>query len=141
MCTFAIEITQLAMKSNAAHIYYTLFFILALTMFSSCSTWHEAKAVIVEADSLDRSEHILYSDTTALRQAIRTLDNPFGRLFYSDQLGKAYYYLGRNFSNEGAIAEAAAQYVEADRLTLFTVDALIPVWHISPNRTRAIVSP
>ena len=118
MCTFAIEITQLAMKSNAAHIYYTLFFILTLTMFSSCSAWHEAKAVIVEADSLDQSEHILYSDTTALRQAIRTLDNPFGRLFYSDQLGRAYYYLGRNLSNEGAIAEAAAQYIEADRLQI-----------------------
>ena len=118
MCTFAIEITQLAMKSNAAHIYYTLFFILALAIFSSCSAWHEAKAVIVEADSLDQNEHILYSDTTALRQAIHKLDNPIGRLLYADQLGKAYYYLGRNFSNEGAIAEAAAQYVEADRLQI-----------------------
>ena len=106
------------MKSNIRHISYTLFFILTLTMFSSCSAWHEAKAVIVEADSLDQSEHILYSDTTALRQAIGTLDNPIGRLLYADQLGKAYYYLGRNFSNEGAIAEAAAQYVEADRLQI-----------------------
>ena len=106
------------MKSNIGHISYTLFFILTLTMFSSCSAWHEAKAVIVEADSLDQNEHILYSDTTALRQAIRTLDNPFGRLFYSNQLGRAYYYLGRNLSNEGAIAEAAAQYIEADRLQI-----------------------
>lgn len=118
MCTFAIEITQLAMKSNAAHIYYTLFFILALTMFSSCSTWHEAKTVIVEADSLDQNEHILYSDTTALRQAITTWDNPMGRLLYANQLGKAYYYLGRNLSNEGAIAEAATLYIEADRLQI-----------------------
>ena len=118
MCTFAIEIIQFAMKSNAAHIYYTLFFILALTMFSSCSAWHEAKAVIDEADSLDQNEHILYSDTTVLQQAIHTLDNPIGRLFYSDQLGRAYYYLGRNLSNEGAIAQAASQYVEADRLQI-----------------------
>ena len=77
-------------------------------MFSSCSAWREAKAVIVEADSLDQNEHILYSDTTALQQAIHTLDNPIGRLFYSDQLGKAYYYLGRNLSNEGSIAQAAS---------------------------------
>lgn len=104
------------MKSNAAHICYTFFYVLALTMFSSCSAWHEAKTVIAQADSLDRNEHILYSDTTALQQAIRTLDNPIGRLFYSDQLGRAYYYLGRNLSNQGDITHAAAQYVEADRL-------------------------
>ncbi|MBQ2291426.1 MAG: hypothetical protein II248_04630 [Paludibacteraceae bacterium] len=106
------------MKSNIGHIFNSLFFILALAIFSSCSAWHEAQAVIAEADSLDQNEHVLYSDTTALSQAISTLDNPIGRLLYADQLGKAYYYLGRNFSNEGAIAEAAAQYVEADRLQI-----------------------
>ena len=108
----------LPMKSNIGHIFNSLFFILALAIFSSCSAWHEAQAVIAEADSLDQNEHVLYSDTTALSQAISTLDNPIGRLLYADQLGKAYYYLGRNFSNEGAIAEAAAQYVEADRLQI-----------------------
>jgi tetratricopeptide (TPR) repeat protein len=106
------------MKSNIGHIFNSLSFILALAIFSSCSAWHEAQAVIAEADSLDQNEHVLYSDTTALSQAISTLDNPIGRLLYADQLGKAYYYLGRNFSNEGAIAEAAAQYIEADRLQI-----------------------
>jgi hypothetical protein len=106
------------MKSNIGHIFNSLFFILALAIFSSCSAWHEAQAVIAEADSLDQNEHVLYSDTTALSQAISTLDNPIGRLLYADQLGKAYYYLGRNFSNEGAIAEAAALYIEADRLQI-----------------------
>ena len=108
----------LPMKSNIGHIFNSLSFILALAIFSSCSAWHEAQAVIAEADSLDQNEHVLYSDTTALSQAISTLDNPIGRLLYADQLGKAYYYLGRNFSNEGAIAEAAAQYIEADRLQI-----------------------
>jgi tetratricopeptide (TPR) repeat protein len=106
------------MRSNIGHIFNSLSFILALAIFSSCSAWHEAQAVIAEADSLDQNEHVLYSDTTALSQAISTLDNPIGRLLYADQLGKAYYYLGRNFSNEGAIAEAAAQYIEADRLQI-----------------------
>lgn len=121
MCTFAIKLISMHMKTNTDYIFYTLIFIVSNTLcctFSSCTNWYEAKNVIAEADYLDQDEHILYSDTLALRQAISTWDNPIGRLLYANQLGRAHYYLGRNFSNEGKIIEAASQYTEADRLQI-----------------------
>ena len=72
-----------------------------MCIFTSCR-WHEAKEVIITADSLDQNEHVLYDDTLALRQTIRTLDNPLGRLFAHNQLGKAHttYLLWRYIKNE-----------------------------------------
>ena len=70
------------------------------------------------ADSLDRTEHVIYSDTAALGRVIRNLDNPFGRLFQHNTLGKAYYYMGRNYSLSNQIAAAADCYIEADRLQI-----------------------
>ena len=67
------------------------------------------------ADSLDQNEHVLYDDTAALQQAIRTLDNPFGRLFAHNQLGKAHYYMGRHLSLDDQITQAAEHYIAADR--------------------------
>ena len=84
---------------------------------ASCS-WHEAKEVIALADSLDQNEHVIYDDTTALGRAIRSLDNPFGRVLMSNTLGKAYYYMGRNLSFANEIADAAECYIEADRLQI-----------------------
>ena len=84
---------------------------------ASCS-WHEAKEVIVLADSLDQTEHIIYDDTAALGKAIRSLDNPFGRLLMPNTLGKAYYYMGRNLSFVNEIAAAADCYINADRLQI-----------------------
>ena len=85
--------------------------------FTSCH-WQEAKEVIATADSLDQTEHVIYDDTAALSKAICCLDNPFGRLFQSNTLGKAYYYMGRNYSRSNQIAEAAGCYIEADRLQI-----------------------
>ena len=85
-----------------------------MCIFTSCR-WHEAKEVIITADSLDQNEHVLYDDTLALRQTIRTLDNPLGRLFAHNQLGKAHYYMGRNLSLDDQIAQAAEHYIAADR--------------------------
>ena len=34
--------------------------------------------MIATADSLDQTEHVIYDDTAALGQTIRTLDNPVG---------------------------------------------------------------
>ena len=85
--------------------------------FNSCH-WHEAKQVIITADSLDQSEHVVYDDTAALGRTIRCLDNPFGRLIMRSTLGKAYYYMGRNLSLSNHIAEAAECYIEADRLQI-----------------------
>ena len=85
---------------------------------ASCS-WHEAKEVIVLADSLDQMEHIIYDDTAALGRAIRCLDNPFGRLLMPNTLGKAYYYMGRNLEDcYMQVIEAAKCYIEADRLQI-----------------------
>ena len=85
--------------------------------FSSCQ-WQEAKEVIATADSLDQAKHVIYDDTAAIAGVIRKLDNPVGRLFYRNTLGKAYYYMGRNLSLSNQIAEAAECYIEADRLQI-----------------------
>ena len=95
-----------------------LVFIVLLLCFSSCSSWHKAKAVIAMADSIDQTEHVIYDDTAALGRAIRCLDNPFGRVLMSNTLGKAYYYMGRNYSLSNQIAEAVGCYIEADRLQI-----------------------
>ena len=92
--------------------------VVLLLCFSSCSSWHEAKEVIAVADSLDQAEHVIYDDTAALGRAIRCLDNPFGRVLMSNTLGKAYYYMGRNYSLSNQIVEAARCYIEADRLKI-----------------------
>ena len=89
----------------------------AMCAFTSCH-WHEAKEVIAVADSLDQTEHVIYEDTAALGRTIRSLDNPFGRVLMSNTLGKAYYYMGRNYSLSNQIAEAASCYIEADRLQI-----------------------
>ena len=92
----------------------------ALGMLCVCSScqWREAKEVIAKADSLDQIEHVIYDDTAALRNVIRCLDNPFSRVLMSNTLGKAYYYMGRNYSLSDQIAEAAECYIEADRLQI-----------------------
>ena len=66
------------------------------------------------ADSLDQNEHVLYDDTAAIQQAIHALDNPFGRLFAHNQLGKAHYYMARNLSLADQITQAAEHYIAAD---------------------------
>lgn len=85
--------------------------------FTSCH-WHEAKEVIATADSLDQTKHVIYDDTATLGKAIRSLDNPFGRLLMPNTLGKAYYYMGRNYSLSNQIPKAADCYIEADRLQI-----------------------
>ena len=89
-------------------------FIILISLLSSCH-WQDAKQVICLADSLDQTKHTLFDDTAALQQAIRTLDNPFGRLFAHNQLGKAHYYLGRHLSLDDQITQAAEHYIAADR--------------------------
>ena len=88
-------------------------------LFASCgyyARWQEAQTTINIADSLDQNEHVLYDDTVALRHAIHTLQNPFGKLFAHNELGRAHYYLGRNFSLADCITQAAEHYIAADQL-------------------------
>lgn len=102
----------------SCHIYHLLCVLGLVCFFTSCH-WHEAKNVIATADSIDQTEHVIYDDTAALRNAIRCLDNPFGRVLMSNTLGKAYYYMGRNLEDyHQQVAGAARCYIEADRLQI-----------------------
>ena len=94
-----------------------IIYLLLPLIFCSCG-WKDAKEVIAVADSLDQTEHVIYDDTVALSKAIRSLDNPLGRLLMSNTLGKAYYYMGRNLSLSNQIADAAECYIEADCLQI-----------------------
>ena len=96
------------------HLSY-LFLCLLLVSCGYTTRYQEAKHTIAMADSLDQHEHLLYPDTAALQQAIRTLNNPFGSLFAHNQLGKAHYYMGRHRSLNGQITQAAEHYIAADR--------------------------
>ena len=95
-----------------------LTFLLLCLLLASCgytTRYQEAQTTIAVADSLDQHEHLLYPDTAALQQSIRTLNNPFGKLFAHNQLGKAHYYIGRHLSLDNQITQAAAHYIAADR--------------------------
>ena len=93
--------------------------LLLLPMLLASCGWQEAKDMIAVADSLNQAEHVIYDDTAALGQTIRTLDNPVGRLLMSNTLGKAHYYIGRNLEDyHQQVAEAAEHYIEADRLQI-----------------------
>ena len=105
--------------SHLSSCMYHILCVLGLTfLFSSCG-WQEAKEVIAWADSIDQTEHMIYDDTIALGEAIRSLDNPLGRVMMSNTLGKAYYYMGRNLEDDyQQVAQAAKCYIEADRLQI-----------------------
>ena len=101
----------------SCHIYHLLCVLGLVCFFTSCH-FHAAKEVIALADSIDQTEHVVYDDTVALDKAIRSLNNPIGRMLMPNTLGKAYYYMGRNYSLSNQIAEAAECYIEADRLQI-----------------------
>ena len=95
-----------------------LTYLLLCLLLASCgytTRYQEAQTTIAIADGLDQNEHLLYPDTAALQQAIRTLDNPFGKLFAHNQLGKAHYHMGRHLSLADQIPQAAEHYIAADR--------------------------
>ena len=104
-------------KIGRRRIWAYLSVLMLVCSLPSCQ-WHEARDVIILADSLDQAEHVIYDDTAALQKVIGTLDNPLGRLIHKNTLGKAYYYMGRNLSLSNHIAEAAEHYISADRLQI-----------------------
>lgn len=86
---------------------------------TSCTQWQKAEAVVAMADSLDVTQHVIYNDTVALRQTIRALNNPLGRMLKRNTLAKAYYYMGRNLEDDYNQVERAAEcYIEADWLKI-----------------------
>ena len=99
--------------------HYLLLSLLALQVVATActlpSTRKEALRTIATADSLDNT-HQLYSDTVALRLAIRALNKPISKDIHRNALASAYYYMGRNLSNANAITEATDCYIACDRL-------------------------
>lgn len=93
----------------------TLFLFMAGTI-ASCQSWHEAKEVIAEADSLLVVHKVVVRDTTALASAINTLDGTLGYIFAREDLAKAYYFMGRNFYYLSNFSTAADYYILCDRM-------------------------
>lgn len=106
--------------SNYRHIYFSLllvFLSLWTGQVQAAPTIRRQAAlqVVAAADSMDAA-HMLYSDTAALRNALRTLDRPVRRHRYRNALAAAYYYMGRNMSLNSDYARAADCYIACDRL-------------------------
>ena len=104
------------MQSPLKHIIRLSLLTLLLGKFVACQSWHDAKAVIAEADSL-LAKGMIMRDTVALAGAIRALDNHAGQVFAREELAKAYYLMGRNLDDyHHNFADAADYYIEVDRL-------------------------
>ena len=67
------------------------------------------------ADSLD-AQGVIYRDTAAFQSVIRTYDRPVVRCLKHSDLGKAYYYLGRNYEDyHQRYLSAAKCYTRSDQ--------------------------
>ena len=107
---------NLIVPSFLKHIIRLILFLLLVGTFVSCQSWHEARAVVKEADSL-LAKGVIIEDTAALAEVIRTFDNPMGRIFAKEELVRAYYLMGRNLDDyHHNFSDAADFYIEADRL-------------------------
>lgn len=99
------------------HIISVSLFILLMGNLVSCQSWHNAKAVIAEADSL-LAKGLVIEDTALLATTIHTLDNQIGRVLAREKLAKVYYHLARNFYHANDFSTAAEYYIVADRLCI-----------------------
>ena len=97
------------------HIGKMLLVALLVMSCTSCTRWHEAKAVIAEADSLLVYGKII-EDTAVLAATINTFSCPMGYVFARNDLAKAYYHMARNFYHAHDYATAADYYILCDRL-------------------------
>ena len=105
------------MRSSLKHIIYLSLLAFLIGNFTSCQSWHEAKEVIVEADSL-LAKGLVIEDTALLATTIHTLDNQIGRVLAREKLAKVYYHLARNFYHANDFSTAAEYYIVADRLCI-----------------------
>lgn len=103
------------------HIIRLSVFLLLMGNLASCQPWHDAKAVIAEADSL-LAKGLIIEDTALLATTIHTLDNQIGRVFAREKLAKVYYHLARNFYHANDFSIAAEYYILADRLCMTSYD-------------------
>ena len=101
---------------SSRRLLQALWFACVLCLGTGCTDWHEAQMVIRKADSLD-THGIIYQDTAALQQVVRMWEKPVLRVLKHDDLGKAYYYLGRNKEDRyQQYVEAAECYIRSDQL-------------------------
>lgn len=104
------------MTSILKHIIRLSLFVLLMGNLVSCQSWHDAKTVIAEADSL-LAKGVIIRDTAVLARAIEALDKPITRKLAREELVKAYYLMGRNLDDYyHNFADAADYYIAADRL-------------------------
>lgn len=92
-------------------------FVIAVAVFcmSGCRPWQQAEQVLHTADSLD-AQGVIYRDTAAFQSVILTYDRPVVRCLKHSDLGKAYYYLGRNYEDYHQRYLAAAKcYTRSDQ--------------------------
>ena len=89
--------------------------VVAVLCMSGCRPWQQAEQVLHTADSLD-AQGVIYCDTAAFQSVIRTYDRPVVRCLKHSDLGKAYYYLGRNYEDFHQRYLAAAKcYTRSDQ--------------------------
>ena len=100
---------------QSKYIYKILLVALWAISSTSCTHWHDAKAVVAEADSLLVHGEII-EDTALLAATINTFNGPLGYVFARNDLSKAYYHMARNFYHAHDYATAADYYILCDRL-------------------------
>ena len=103
------------MFPQSKYIYKILLVALLAISSTSCTHWHDAKAVVAEADSLLEYGEII-EDTALLAATINTFNGPLGYVFARNDLSKAYYHMARNFYHAHDYATAADYYILCDRL-------------------------
>ena len=103
------------MLSRWRHIGKILLVALLVMSCTSCARWHEAKAVVKEADRLLVYGNII-EDTAVLAATINTFSGPMGYVFARNDLANAYYHMARNFYHAHDYATAADYYILCDRL-------------------------
>ena len=87
----------------------------AVLCMSGCRPWQQAEQVLHTADSLD-AQGVIYCDTAAFQSVILTYDRPVVRCLKHSDLGKAYYYLGRNYEDyHQRYLSAAKCYTRSDQ--------------------------
>ena len=87
----------------------------AVLCMSGCRPWQQAEQVLHTTDSLD-AQGVIYRDTAAFQSVILTYDRPIVRCLKHSDLGKAYYYLGRNYEDyHQRYLSAAKCYTRSDQ--------------------------
>lgn len=87
----------------------------AVLCMSGCRPWQQAEQVLHTADSLD-AQGVIYRDTAAFQSVILTYDRPVVRCLKHSDLGRAYYYLGRNYEDyHQRYLSAAKCYTRSDQ--------------------------